>query len=631
MCGIFGVWNFKEVRGSELHQASALLRHRGPDDEGFLVVNSGEVSSFSGKDTVTQGLSMLPNELSCANALVHRRLSILDLSEKGHQPMQARGRNIHIVFNGEVYNFKELIEQHQLEVLTGTDTEVILLMYAKFGASCFQEFRGMWALAILDVEKGELLLCRDRFGIKPLYFAEAGGGLAFSSEIKPLLTLKGIEPTLERKKLFQFLTFGATDDPHETFFDAIQAVPPGSHRVWKLDSMESAETKWYDLRKQNKSQSASGQNFEKLFGESIREHLIADVEIGSCLSGGLDSSAIVAYAASTSKAFKTFTCAFPGEAIDESDFARKLLDIHPDLDQHFTTPTSDSFFQHFDELVLSQERPIGSASVFAQYAVMKLAADNNMKVLLDGQGADEVLGGYYPFAGAYLLGLLRRGKFLKFRRELVLLKSNFNPGMGKAMLRAAFYHLPQSLQIAARKKGRLGASLIAEKYGKEASTVQSPQRGSSDFRELTLRSVQFGLYELLHYEDRNSMHFSIESRVPFLDHRLVEWALHQSPDALIKEGWTKHPVRKLLENAGIPVLAWRKDKLGFVAPQNRWRTELIGKITEKLEAKTISEVFDQKALSQIFTADIRSNEHLSEFWRVYALLRWLDLFKVKLV
>ncbi len=587
--------------------------------------------SFSGRDTSITDLPMLPDELPCVNALLHRRLSILDLSEKGHQPMQAPRRDIHIVFNGEIYNFKELIQKYHLEVNTGTDTEVVLLLYNKLGVDCFQEFRGMWALAILDREKGELILCRDRFGIKPLYFAEADGGLAFSSEIKPLLALDGIEPILARRKLLQFLIFGATDVPHETFFDAIQAIPPGSFRIWQLDSLESSETKWYDIKTQSRNNKPADEDFESLFGESIREHLIADVEIGSCLSGGLDSSAIVAQAAATTKTFKTFTCSFSGEAFDETAFAKKLMRIHPGLEQHFITPTADHFFEQFDELMLLQERPIGSASVFAQYAVMELAAANGMKVLLDGQGADEVLGGYYPFAGAYLLGLLRKGKFQKYRRELRLLKENFNPAMGKAMLRAGFYLLPRRAQMAARKSSRKGSSLIAGKYRKEAKSLRSPLRGSADYRELTFRSLEFGLYELLHYEDRNSMHFGIESRVPFLDHRIVEWALQQNSGELIKGGWTKFPIRQILEKLGLSELAWRKDKLGFVAPQLRWRMELLDKLNGKIGESEISEIFDQEALRELFKSDIRSNEHLSEFWRIYALLRWLKLFKVTLV
>jgi asparagine synthase (glutamine-hydrolysing) len=631
MCGIFGVWNFKSVTGAQLHRASALLHHRGPDDEGFVVFSEGEARSFGGSNTTTTGLPHLPDDLPCHNALLHRRLSILDLSANGHQPMQIADRRIHVVFNGEIYNFKEIIATHGLKVNSGTDTEVVLQLYAKLGTNCFTQFRGMWSMAILDLERGELILSRDRFGIKPLYFAEANGGLAFSSEIKPLLSLDGIEATWAKKKLLQFLTFGATDDPHETFIDGIYALKPGYFKTWNIHSLQSKETAYYDLRKLAQTIAEQPKPFHHVFGESISEHLISDVEVGSCLSGGLDSTAIVANASLATNGFKTFTCSFPGEAIDESNYARMLIEINPNLDQHFTTPTADEFFAEFDKLILLQERPVGSASIFAQYAVMKLAASKGMKVLLDGQGADEVMGGYYPFAGSYLLELLKKGKFIRFRKELKALKLNFNPAMGKAMIRSAYYSLPLFLQVIARKRSRVGAALIAEKYRKAASGLPAPQRGSANFKELTLRSIEFGLYELLHYEDRNAMHFGIESRVPFLDHRLVEWALSRKPDELIHEGWTKYPIREELANAGLNSLAWRRDKLGFVAPQNRWREELKPLLLERFRAMAVLDVFDRGAIERLMTDNLGSNENLTEFWRIYALLRWLQLFNVKLI
>ncbi len=630
MCGIFGVWNFESLTGAHLHRVSSLLRHRGPDDEGFAVVQNGVVRAFAGHSSSDATHAILPNDFSCSNALLHRRLSILDLSSAGHQPMKAEGRNIHIVFNGEIYNFRELIKTHNLSTTTLTDTEVVLQLYARLGTVCFSEFRGMWAMAILDLEKGELILSRDRFGIKPLYFSEVNRGLAFSSEIKPLLSLPGIDPTWSKTKLLQFLTFGATDNPHETFIDSVSALKPGYFRRWNLGSMQHEEFAFYNLRKPTQPHAGPKKSFQEVFDESIREHLIADVEVGSCLSGGLDSSAIVVRASQGSEVFKTFTCTFPDEAIDESSYARKVAEDNPKLEQHFTTPTAPDFISGFDALILLQERPIGSASIFAQYSVMQLAASKGMKVLLDGQGADEVLGGYYPFAGAYLLGLLKKGRLGQFRKDLSALKKNFNPAMGKAMLRAAFYALPGPLQVAARKRNRIGSKLISQACRKGASQLSSPRRGSSDFKELTLRSIEYGLYELLHYEDRNAMRFGIESRVPFLDHRLVEWALEQSPGTLMHNGWTKYPVRLELENAGLAKLAWRKDKLGFVAPQERWMKELQPQLVALLSETPVPDCIDRNALNKLLTSGLSQPEHLSEFWRVWSLLRWLHLFEVRI-
>ena len=628
MCGIFGVWNFNGINGHTLRSVSNMLRHRGPDDEGFLLVKDGSALAFSGEDTAQADLEPLPEKLPCPNALLHRRLSILDLSPKGHQPMKHGELEIHITFNGEIYNFQELRDQYNLRTWTGTDTEVILLLYAKIGEEVFSKLRGMWAMAILDLEKNKLLLSRDRFGIKPLYFVERNRGLAFSSEIRPLLSLPDIGSEWQRDKLLQFLVYGATSDSDETFFDAIQSLKPGHYIDCDLNSLHRQEIQYYDLRKRIQKGEFANDTFEERFSESIREHLISDLEVGSCLSGGLDSSLIVAEACPSVK--NTFTCAFPGTDIDESQFAAQLTRVCPELNQHFTKPTAQDFFDAFGLMIGIQERPIGSASVFAQYAVMQSARDNEMTVLLDGQGADEVFGGYYPFAGAYLLSILKSGNLMRFNNEMKALKLNFNPKMEIAMMRSLFYNLPKGLKLLARKKNRLGYDLIADSFKGKASKLSAPERGASDFEELAIRSIGFGLKELLHYEDRNSMHFSIESRVPFLDHRLVEWVLSQNPSKLIKQGWTKYPIRESLDKKGLKGLAWRKDKLGFVVPQKAWRDELFPQLKKYWKSLELDEAFDLDKVKDLLNNPVSSNSAQSEFWRLYGLIRWMDTFNVQI-
>ncbi|MEM9050755.1 MAG: asparagine synthase (glutamine-hydrolyzing) [Bacteroidota bacterium] len=629
MCGIFGVWNYEGVNGHTLRKVSSMLRHRGPDDEGFLLINNGIASEYSGDDTSVKNLEPLPESLPAPFSILHRRLSILDLSPAGHQPMRLPDRGIYVSFNGEIYNYKELKDQYGLDTSTGNDTEVILLLYAKIGEEAFSKFRGMWALSILDLEKGKLILSRDRFGIKPLYHTDHLDSLAFSSEIKPLLALPRMKPQWERDKLVQFLVYGATSDPCETFFKGISTVKPGCYLTFDLETLQKEEHRYYDLRSRASKAEFTNDSFDSRFEESIREHLISDLEVGSCLSGGLDSSAIVATAYPSVK--QSFTCSFPDSLIDETDFAKQLTSACADLQQHFTSPSSQDYFEAFDEIIKSQERPIGSASVFAQYAVMKSAKEKGVTVLLDGQGADEVFGGYYPFAGAYLLSLLKSGNFSRFKKEMKLLKQNFNPKMEMAMMRSVFYNLPKGMKLLARKKNRLGFDLLSSRYKNIARGLSVPERGSSDFKDLTIKSVGFGLLELLHYEDRNSMRFSIESRVPFLDHRLVEWALSQSPDTLLNKGWTKNPIRELLHKKGLKDLAWRRDKLGFVVPQKAWRDQLFPKLQEKWKNLELDEVFDQQAVLDLLENPVDSNSAQSEFWRIYGLLRWLEVFKVELV
>ena len=632
MCGIFGIWNVKDAKGSHLLKASDLLKHRGPDDEGILVFENNIPKPYSGLASANGDSERINSEAATPNALLHRRLSILDISPAGHQPMSLENRKVHIVFNGTIYNFRELTAQYNLHPKSQSDTEVILLLYAKIGTEAFTKFRGAWAIAILDLENNKLILSRDRFGIKPLVYTHHRGGLAFASEAKPLLALPGMKTEWERRKFLQFLVYGATDDPHETYFKGIHALKPGHFRTYDLDTLDFEETEYYNLRSRVAKGEYEGESFETLFRESINEHLTADVEVGSCLSGGLDSSLIVAEATRlTDNEFQTFTCSFPGESIDESDYARMLATESRNLNQHFTTPSAQEFMQGFDDLILSQERPIGSASIFAQSAVMKLASENGIKVLLDGQGADEILGGYYPFAGAYLISLLKAGKFAAYKRELKALKTRFNPKMETAMMRSAFYAMPQKLQVLARKQNRLGFSLIASDFKAQAGDLKSPERGAVDFLELSFRSVEFGLYELLQYADKNAMKYGIETRVPFLDHRVVEWSVGREPEQKIHDGWTKYPVRKALDEHDLPALAWRIDKLGFVAPQDRWRMELAKELTAKMQSGKIPKELDANKIQELFSKSITNNSGLSEFWRIFALLRWMEVFEVELV
>ena len=632
MCGIFGCVNQQNLKGADLIRVSETLKHRGPDDEGFLSWEGGRARPYSGPDSKVKS-TPLQSDFPVRNALVHRRLSILDLSAKGHQPMSLNDRNIHIVFNGEIYNFQKLAREHNLELQSGSDTEVILRLYEKFGIECFGLFRGMWALAILDLKKNKLILSRDRFGIKPLHYRSSEMSFAFCSEIKPLLSLnKNESPEISTDSMLEYVVFGASNDPNETFFKGINSLKPGCSLSIDLTTLACEERSYYDLEEAvNSKNGRSKEKFEDLFMESIREHIISDVDVGSCLSGGLDSSLIVSQAAKAYKGtFRTYTCSFPGSDIDESRFARILGEKYSRVQQHFTNPRGPEFLNSIEHLIDIHERPIGSASIFAQYAVMKLASENGAKVLLDGQGADEVLGGYYPFAGAYLLGLMKSGNIPGFLNAYRQLKNNFNPHMQKAMLRAGYYDLPAKAQLKARQKARLGFDLLTPDYQEYVQKLSPPSRGDSNFKKLGLKSIQYGLYELLQYEDRNAMAFSIETRVPFLDHRLVEWALTQKPSRLITKGWTKYPIRQILEKESLPKIAWRKDKLGFVAPQEKWMKESSRELNELIESREIPGIFDQKKVRALMHKPLTENEHLSEFWRLLSLVIWKEKFKVAL-
>lgn len=640
MCGIAGIIAQRAFDCRLLQQMGDTLRHRGPDDEGFVISgDDAQLLPHRGKETVSK-LARLPQFTKGQQTrigLVHRRLSILDLSELGHQPVISGDGHRALVFNGEIYNYKELRQQlisNGFEFQSDSDTEVVFNAIIHWGKSAFEHFRGMWALAWLDMEKRTLILSRDRFGIKPLYFSEFNGKFAFASEIKALLDTGLIPPKVERDKLIEYLAFGALSQPFDEPYAHLKSVEPGTFLTVDIDTFSRNVNSYYHIEERvakAKQNRPNANLFAAAFEESIQLHMRSDVPVGACLSGGLDSSAIVAAAAEQhpDKAIHTFTAAFPGNAVDESHFAKMVTDRFPNTQPHLAYPQAEGFTEDLDRLIRAQDLPMGSTSVFAQWEVMKLAHSHGMKVLLDGQGADEVLGGYYNFAGLRLIGLLRQFRPGAFMREYRALKENFTPNINTAIGRAGYYYLPEWMQRRVRSQTRQGSHLIAPEHFKKWD-MPVPARGGRDFESHALLSLQYGLYELLRYEDRNSMAFSIESRVPFLDHRLVETILAMPESEKMQNGWTKYPVRRYLDGKVPDAITWRKDKLGFVTPQSDWKNQLAPKLSEYLTKFDYPAELNARYFQSLANQTLTDNTHLSEFWRAYSVLRWMELNGVEL-
>jgi asparagine synthase (glutamine-hydrolysing) len=645
MCGIAGIVSKHRIDADDLARMSSKLRHRGPDDEGFTLFSSGEkIQDLRGDDTIPDFASLSHIQTSSTEdarvGLAHRRLSIIDLSAAGHQPMHLQNR-YSIVFNGEVYNYREI--KKDLEALghhfqTGTDTEVILAAYHQYGKDCIEKFIGMWAFALYDRQEKSLFLSRDRFGIKPVYFFSDDETFAFASEIKALLALKQVTPEVKIDSAFEYISFGATASPEDALFSLVNVLAPGHNLFLKTETLEYKLVKYYDLKHKVSSYSLPADHlklstFTELLNHSIDLHLRSDVTVGSALSGGLDSSSVVALSAPKmqGKIFKTFTAAYHEEGIDESHFADLVTDRLPNTQTHFVYPQIQDYWNDFEKLTWHQDLPISSTSMFAQWEVMKCAQRENTKVLLDGQGADEILGGYYNFAGIYLLELIQHlkiGKFLKAKKEL---EANFNPNMRTAMGRAAFYFLPGFAQRKIRSKKRLGMSFIASQYRSRMTKIQVPERGGKSYRDQSFQSIRFGLQDLLRYEDRNSMAFSIESRVPFLDHRIVEFCIALDNDWKIKNGWTKYILRKVADPVLNPEVTWRKDKMGFVTPQQKWKEKSASQLASFVDKCPIPDFIDRNYLANLCSEPISNATHLSEFWRIISFLKWAEVFKVRFV
>jgi len=591
MCGIAGIWEADgRVDLGRLHQLSKLMRHRGPDDEGLILVESttGRISTLGGPDTPTDvfraPLPWAPGRThpgagasGAGVGLLHRRLAIVDLTPSGHQPLSDSTGVRWITYNGEVYNHVELrAELEQMgERFAGTsDTEVILTAYRRWGHDCLRHLNGMFAFAIWDGERRELFCARDRLGVKPFYYQFDGRSFAFASEARALaLTQRHrIQPRLEA--LRDLIALDWVDHDAHTFFAGTEQLMPGHflvlsekglgiHRWWQLDP---------DSRATGDSREWTRQ-FEALFTDAVAIRLRADVEVGSCLSGGLDSTAVVTTAARRApKGLQAFSCAYDeGPAYDERPWIRDAVSTSG-VASHIVTPDGGDFWHVMDALADRQGEPTAGPGLYSQWKVMELANQSGLKVLLDGQGGDETLGGYFRYLPLRLRDELAAGEvgaFLRmfgpvserigFSTTLALTFEPWLPGPLVASLRRRF----------GQGKDRVLAPALA---ALGAGRVPRPPAafGSAVRRQMAFDTTQRLLPSLLRYEDRNSMAFSIETRLPFLDYRLVEFAFSLPDDEKLEGVTTKSILRRALVDRIPSSVLGRTDKMGFETPTDVW-------------------------------------------------------------
>ena len=610
MCGICGFYD-KDGRVPEgqalLEKMNAAQKHRGPDDGG----------------TWTDG----------PVGLGHVRLSIIDLSEAGHQPM-FYGDRYALVFNGEIYNYIELREillRAGYTFRTKTDTEVILAAYDHWGEECQTRFNGFWAIALWDRQTGTLFLSRDRYGVKPLYYTDAPGYLVFASELKALLQDESIPRIANDAVVFDYLVNGFVDCTEETFFDGIFRLPAGHCMV--LDRQGNRTVKAYytlpyteELVGRVEEETVS--RFRTLFQDSVRLRLRADVPVGSCLSGGLDSSSIVCESsrqlrsAGAGSDQMTFSSCYRGDVNDERAYIDAVVE-RTGVDAHFTYPTGDTLFADLDHLIYTQDEPFVSTSMYASYCVMKLAHENGIKVLLDGQGADEILCGYRKARVYYIKRLLSGKKLGRAAREILYYLPYMRKGKNVS-LAAEINMLRQFL-------GKTSSTDIRHRY-LEAGFAQRKLTNSYENNERFLLNDfdRIVLPALLRYVDRNSMAFSIEDRLPFLDYRLVEYAMSLPLNAKISDGYSKAVMRKALDMP--EVIRKRRDKIGFYTPENAW----MAAHTEEYKAVFTAPDFragkyiDPQRIVADWDTLTRGKDDIGLF-RYICLEKWMRVFDVQAV
>jgi asparagine synthase (glutamine-hydrolysing) len=535
------------------------LAHRGPDAEGH----------WTNADNTT--------------ALGNRRLSIIDLSNAGNQPMHYLNRYT-IIHNGEVYNYLEIKAELQTKgysFFSKTDTEVIVASYDCWGEECVDYFEGMFAFAVWDEKEKVLFAARDRFGEKPFFYFLDGEQFVFASEMKALWAA-GIERTVNLKLLFNYLTIGYVDNPNipeETFFENISKLPPASFLRLAIPDFRFSITNYWDIEIENENKeitdSEAIEHFGFLFQQSVKRRLRSDVPVGTSLSGGLDSSSLVAAVTEQTtrgSRFTAFSSIFPGFEKDESIFAKLVADKF-EL-QHFTTaPDAASLYNDLEKLFYYQEEPFSSASIYAQYKVYEMAKEQGIKVLLDGQGADETLAGYHKYYKWYWQELYRKRKLLSSHELQAAKEMGVTEKFGWKNRVAALF--PEFATIVLERQYLLNA-LRHEDLTKDFTLLQSKEAYYITPEIFSLNGVLYfntcmhGLEELLRYADRNSMAHGREVRLPFLSHELVEFVFSLPANFKIRHGWTKWLLRKTMEKRLPAEITWRTDKTGFEPPQQQW-------------------------------------------------------------
>jgi asparagine synthase (glutamine-hydrolysing) len=569
MCGIFASIGFAPDP-----DRIDIVAHRGPDGRGWQVFDSpaGPV------------------------ALGHRRLAIIDTSDAGLQPMADPTGRYHLAFNGELYNYRELREELRAagEIFTTeSDSEVLLRAYVIWGEAALERLRGMFAILIWDDRDKVLFAARDRFGIKPLYYLSAARGMAFASEIKQLLGLGEIGGRMNVTRVHDFLVWGISDHTSETMFDGVVQLRAGEclkARPGSGGPLVATVRRWYGVSKPrglSVPEEEAARRFHDLLEDSIRLHLRADVPIGSCLSGGLDSSSIVclisrALGASNETArLNTVSACYAEKSVDEKPYMDAVV-VHAATQPHFVFPRADDALRLSSDITWHQDEPFGSTSIFAQWCVFQEARRIGVKVMLDGQGADEQLAGYHSGYVYYLSGLLRRGNLPMLLRTVWERHRLHGEPVTLQLKRLLALTLPSSVKAVLRR-GRRSAmagdwlsSDVIRGRGIPGNALEAASAGldlklPKDIDQLCVMMVfASNLQMLLHWEDRNSMAHSIEARVPFLDHPLVEFSLALGNDHKMVGGETKRVLRRAMMKVLPEKVLTRRDKLGFATPEESW-------------------------------------------------------------
>lgn len=602
MCGICGIINFNNEPVTEvpIRKMMYIMKHRGPDDEGVYI-----------KENI--GLGFV-------------RLSIIDLSFAGHQPMFSKDGRYVIVFNGEIYNYIELREKLRDSYLffSNTDTEVLLAAYLKWGKKCMDLLNGMFAFAILDTQKMEIFGARDRFGIKPFYYTVDNNRLVFASEIPPILSILDEKPKANNSIIYDFLVYNRTDHNRMTFFQDILKLQHG-HQL-EIINNKLTISRWYNLLEKvqnNNIAQYTSKMFSQDFSNSIELQLRSDVPVGTCLSGGIDSSSITSLVHQKSKNqnLHTFSAVY-GKGIqgDESSFIE--LYENSSLNMHCTYPSARGLLSDMEHFHKALSEPIPNTSEYAEFKVMELAKEH-CTVILNGQGADEIMAGYHYFFGYYFKDLLKQLKFRHLTSELFQYLS-----LHKSLLGI------QSFGFALQPKWfkNINTTSLSKEFVKSYSLISNPIvddfYSSACLQEFLIKHFEYKFEHHLLWADKSGMYFSIETRFPFLDHHLVENTL--ASGITIHKGQTKYLLREAMKGFVPEKIRNRVDKMGYQTPEELWFKDPAFKkyFIDIVNSSSFKSrlYFDNIQCQKSIDAYHKAGKYNREFWKWLNLELWCRKF-----
>ena len=602
MCGIFaavnvkGLFDFADFRSFE--RSTKITDYRGPDSHGIITINT-----FLGKT----------DKNSFNIFLGHNRLSIIDLSKDGNQPMEDDG--IFIIYNGEIFNYIELrnnLIQEGLVFKTNTDTEVIVKIYKKYGEKGFHHLNGMWAIVVIDLNKNKVVVSRDRFSIKPLFYFRNNSKFYFASEIKQLLPLLP-DKTVNEKIMYKFLHQGLLDTNDDTFFHEIKRIKPRSNFIIDLNTNQVNHEEYWDYQIEDINEADYLKSFKDLLYDSINIRLRSDVEVGALLSGGLDSSAIsLATHELTGGRIRTFSVVSNDISSSEEKFVDMMIsEKGVNNTKIFIEPAV--ILKNLDKVIYHQDEPFTTLSVVAQYTILEMIKMNGgITVVLSGQGGDEILMGYLKYYFFYIKNLYNEKKYLKLFRELIL-SSISRTVLFQSDIKLSKRYIPF---LAKEQNHYLKIRGELEKYW-DCENLVDRQKLDID---------KYSVPVLARYEDRNSMAHSIETRLPFLDHRLVNFMLSIKTEMKIKNGWTKYIMRKSLPDLPNKI-KWRRDKKGFTIPEEIWfKNELKNQVLTLFQNSMLDQmgIINKDSFLQYYKSFQNGNKkiHYSDISKVFIAEKW---------